>query len=159
MRVYRVAGYVKLAKLWERSKNKAIAYHNDYYRDKYKNDPAMKLCGVYIDITGQKNIKKRPKMVRLIKDCVLGRVDCIATQTRAYLAANSEEFFYLIYLLFTLNPPIHIVTEDDNYHIDTIKNEDQQAEALLKMATDYIKMNPKGYSSWRDEVLRAECDE
>ena len=98
-------------------------------------------------------------MVRLIKDCVLGRVDCIATQTRAYLAANSEEFFYLIYLLFTLNPPIHIVTEDDNYHIDTIKNEDQQAEALLKMATDYIKMNPKGYSSWRDEVLRAECDE
>lgn len=159
MMIYRVAGYVKLAKLWERSKEKAVAYHNDYYQEKYKDNSEMKLCGVYIDITGQKNIKKRPKMVRLIRDCMLGRIDCIAAQTRAYLAGNNEEFFYLIYLLFNLNPPIHIVTEDDNYHIDTIRNEDQQMEALKKMASDFIKMDPERYSAWREEIFKAEYDE
>ena len=156
---YRVAGYVKLAKLWERSKDKAIVYHNEYFREKYENDPDMQLCGVYIDITGQKNIKRRPKMVRLIKDCMAGKIDCIATQTRAYLAANNEEFFYLIYLLLNLKPPIHIVTEDDNYHIDTIRNEDRQTEALKKMAEDYILMNPNGYETWRREILLAHCEE
>ena len=29
---YKVAGYVKLAKLWERSKDTAIPYHHQYTR-------------------------------------------------------------------------------------------------------------------------------
>ena len=40
---YRVAGYVKLAKLWERSSEEAICYHHDYYRNKYENDERMQL--------------------------------------------------------------------------------------------------------------------
>lgn len=156
---YRVAGYVKLAKLWERSREQAIAYHNHYFREKYRDNPAMKLCAVYIDITGQKCIKKRPEMLRLIRDCMNGRINCIATQTSAYLAADNEEFFYLIYLLFHLNPPIHIVTEDDHFHIDTINNEEQQTEALRRAASDYIRMNPEGYSKWEKEVLTSKYSE
>ncbi len=30
-RKYKVGGYVKLAKLWERSKDAAVAYHSSYY--------------------------------------------------------------------------------------------------------------------------------
>lgn len=158
MKVYHVAGYVKLAKLWERTKNNAIAYHNKYYSDKFKDDPEMELVGVYIDITGQKNIKRRPQMVRLIRECIAGRVDCIATQTRAYLAANNEEFFYLLYLLFGLNPSIHIVTEDDNYHIDTIRDEDNQTAALKKMVSDYVQIKQEDYNAWKTEVLQADYD-
>lgn len=29
-RKYKVGGYVKLAKLWERSKDAAVAYHSSY---------------------------------------------------------------------------------------------------------------------------------
>ena len=60
---YKVGGYVKLAKLWERSKDAAVAYHSSYYAEKFKTDSDKKLVGVYIDITGNKEIYKRPEMV------------------------------------------------------------------------------------------------
>ena len=151
--VYHVAGYVKLAKLWERSAESAINYHNHYYSEKYAEDPCMELYGVYVDITGQKEIRKRRQMIQLICDCINGHVDCIATQTRAYLAANNRELFYLIRLLFDLPYAVEIVTEDEQYHIDTIKNVDNQKQALSAMAFDYIKMNPKDYEDWRKEIL------
>ena len=31
---YRVAGYVKLAKLWEKNKEVALSYHKRYYKEK-----------------------------------------------------------------------------------------------------------------------------
>ena len=36
-RRYKVGGYVKLAKLWERSKDAAVAYHSAYYAEKFKD--------------------------------------------------------------------------------------------------------------------------
>ena len=86
-RKYKVGGYVKLAKLWERAKDAAVAYHSSYYAEKFKTDSDKKLVGVYIDITGNKEIYKRPEMVHLLKDCKKGAVNLIFSQTRAYLAA------------------------------------------------------------------------
>ena len=53
---HKVGGYVKLAKLWERSKDAAVAYHSSYYAEKFRDDADKKLVGVYIDITGNKEI-------------------------------------------------------------------------------------------------------
>ena len=86
-RKYKVGGYVKLAKLWERSKDAAVAYHSSYYAEKFRDDADKRLVGVYIDITGNKEIYKRPEMVHLLKDCKKGAVNLIFSQTRAYLAA------------------------------------------------------------------------
>lgn len=60
-RKYKVGGYVKLAKLWERSKDAAVAYHSSYYAEKFRDDADKRLVGVYIDITGNKEIYKRPE--------------------------------------------------------------------------------------------------
>lgn len=57
-------------------------------------------------------------MLRLLRDCLGGEVDCIAAQTKGYLAANTKEFCYLIRLLFDSNHRIDIITEDNMYHID-----------------------------------------
>ena len=78
---YKVGGYVKLAKLWERSKDAAVAYHSSYYAEKFKTDSDKKLVGVYIDITGNKEIYKRPEMVHLLKDCKNGSINLIFSQT------------------------------------------------------------------------------
>lgn len=82
---YRVGGYVKLAKLWERKKEESIKLHEEYYKEMFKETPDMELVDVYIDITGNKNIWKRPGMLQLIKDCKNKKVNCIATQTKAYI--------------------------------------------------------------------------
>lgn len=56
-RKYKVGGYVKLAKQWERSKDAAVAYHSSYYAEKFRDDADKRLVGVYIDITGNKEIQ------------------------------------------------------------------------------------------------------
>ena len=50
-RKYKVGGYVKLAKLWERSKDVAVAYHSSYYAERFRDDVDKRLVGVYILIT------------------------------------------------------------------------------------------------------------
>lgn len=147
-KIYKVAGYVKLAKLWERTRGEAIRYHNGYYSNKFKDSPSFRLYKVYIDITGQKETYKRTEMVRLIRDCREGKIDLIATQTKAYLAANTKEFCCLLNLLFSLQYRIDIITEDDDYNINTVVNAENQREALQKMAKDFVTLYPKDYEEW-----------
>lgn len=149
---YKVAGYVKLAKLWERSRDTAIPYHRSYYAKKFSDIDGFELVDVYIDITGRKEIKNRPEMLRLLHDCRQGRVNCIAVQTRAYLAANAGEFCSLIRYLFDLATPIYIITEDAEYNINTISNEDEQREALYRMAYTFTEMNPAEYQKWVRDI-------
>lgn len=65
---YKVGGYVKLAKLWERSKDAAVAYHSSYYAEKFKTDSDKKLVGVYIDITGIR------KFINARKWCICSKI-------------------------------------------------------------------------------------
>ena len=154
-KVYSVVGYVKLAKLWERSEQSAKTYHQNYYKTKFADTPCYKLYNVYIDITGKKETYKRIEMVRLLKDCQFGYVDCIFTQTKAYLAANTREFCYLLKFLFSMEHRIDIVTEDDAYNINTIANDDNQREALIKMADDFIYLNPPDFRNWLSELTKS----
>ena len=157
MEKIKCVGYVKLAKLWERSENAAMKFHYDYYEKKIAGIKGCELVGVYIDITGKKEIFNRGEMVRLIKDCQSGKVDRIYTQTKAYLAANTKEFCYLLKFLFSLSHRIDIITEDFDYNINTVINEDEQREALLKMANDYIAMFPQEFQEWLTELGGSLC--
>ena len=149
----RVAAYVKLAKLWERSRDAASAYHRRYYQEKFADNPDMQLSDVYVDITGKKEIKNRPEMLRLLRDCTLGQIDCIATQTQGDLAANSKEFFYLIKFIFEMEPPIEIITEDIDYSFNTIANLDHQRETLLNTANKYAGLSPSSYEMWKTSIV------
>lgn len=152
MQKMRVAGYVKLAKLWEKRRANAYEYHTKYYAKKFSDHPEFELHDVYIDITGRKEIKNRPEMLRLIYDCREGQIDCIAVQTRAYLAANTGEFCCLIRYLFDMGHTIHIISEDEEYNINTIVNDDHQREALYRMAYSFTKMNGDEYRKWIDGI-------
>lgn len=151
----KAAGYVKLAKLWEKNKENAIIYHNKFYADKFSNLPNFDLIDVYIDITGKKEIFNRSEMIRLLLDIKLQRVECIYTQTKAYLAANTKEFFYLIKYLFELNENINIVTEDKDYNINTYINDDFQKEEMLKLAGHYATIYSNDYLEWKQKIESA----
>lgn len=150
-----VAGYVKLAKFWEKHKEDALSYHKKFFEDKFKNSSEFNLIDIYIDITGKKEIYHREEMVRLLSDISLQKVDCIYTQTKAYLAANVKEFFYLIKFLYELNENINIVTEDKDYNINTYINEDFQKEEMLKLAEHYTSLKPNDYLSWKNKIESA----
>lgn len=152
---FSVGGYVKLAKLWERSRDSIISYQNEYYQEKFMDDDSCDLYDVYIDITGDKHILKRPGMLRLLRDCSDGKVNLIAAQTKGYLAANTREFCYLLHFLFHLNKRVDIITEDRDFNINTVENRESQREALEKMADDYISLNPDDHSKWLSEIITA----
>ena len=152
--VYHVGGYVKLAKLWEKRSQEAIVYHKKYYKEKFCESSQYLLSEVYIDITGNKKISKRENMIRLLRDCANGKINCIAAQTKAYLAADAREFCYLIKLLFDMNDGIELITEDEDYHIDTIRNAENQKEDLYDMAESYIALNPSDFSKWYENITK-----
>lgn len=149
----KVAAYVKLAKLWERRREAAIKNQYRYYTEKFRDDDQFELVDVYIDITGQKEIPNRSAMVRLLRDCMDGRIDVIATQTKAYLAANAADFCYLVKFLFNLDPPIDLITEEEKYSIDTITNDDDQREALTGMVNKFVSMTQSEYANWLERLL------
>lgn len=153
--LYRVAGYVKLAKLWEKRRDAALRLYNDYFRQKYENVFDFELVHVYVDITGQKTISKRKKMTQLMKRCINFEVDIIDVPTKAYLAANMEEFCFLLHFLFSLDHRVDIVTEDADYHIDTLTNRENVRGALKEMATDYVSLFNERYDKWYAQLLTA----
>ena len=70
------------------------------------------------------------------------------------MAANSEEFCYLLKFLSEMPGLIELVTEDEKYHINTIMNPEQQKEALEKMADDYVKLDETKYKKWKEKILQ-----
>lgn len=155
MMALRVAGYVKLAKLWEKNRINALNLHQQYFAEIFEDDPTHELVGVYVDITGNKNIRQRSEMIRLLHDCCHRRVDIVYTQTKAYLAANTREFFYLLKFLFDLDNRIDIVTEDTDYNIDTIRDAENQTAELKNLVNRYSALNPGDYERWKAEILAA----
>lgn len=110
---------------------------------------------MYIDITGNKHVYKREQMVALLKSCMDQEIDVIITPSRAYLAPNSQEFCYLLKFLFDLPRPIDIVSDDDDYRIDTILNVENQKENLWAMAEKFIQLDPAEYEDWKKQLHAA----
>ena len=107
-----------------------------------------------------KEIYKRPEMVHLLKDCKKGAVNLIFSQTRAYLAANTCDFCFLLKYLFDLPMRVDIVTDDDDQRIDTILDVENQRQNLKELAEKYTSIRRKDYLEWRirleDEMTKAE---
>lgn len=155
LRQYKIGGYVKRAKLNLRNSDDIRSFHKSVYEEKYGSVTDGELVDVYIDITGYKETAKRPEMLRLMRDCADGKINLIVAETRGYLAANTREFCYWLNFIFCLPNRVDILTDDEQFNINTLRNEDHQREALEKMAQDYIYLNPPDHSKWLAEVVVA----
>ena len=60
-------------------------------------------------------------MVHLLQDCKKGIVNLIFSQTRAYLAANTCDFCFLLKYLFDIPMRVDVVTDDDDQRIQFIQ--------------------------------------
>ena len=55
--------------------------------------------------------------------------------------------------LFDMATPIHIITEDEEYNINTILNDDHQKEELYRMARRFTEINPDEYRKWLEGIF------
>lgn len=147
--------YVKRAKLNLRNEREIRAFHRNAIERRFGDFEDGTLVDVYIDITGYKETAKRPEMLRLMRDCADGKVNLIFAETKGYLSANTREFCYWLHFIFNLKERVDIITDDDKFNINTILNADKQREALIKMAEDYIYLNPPDHQKWLNGVVSA----
>ena len=154
-RIFRIGGYVKRAKLNLRNEREIRAFHRNAIERRFGDFEGGTLVDVYIDITGYKETAKRPEMLRLMRDCADGKVNLIFAETKGYLSANTREFCYWLHFIFNLKERVDIITDDDQFNINTILNADKQREALIKMAEDYIYLNPPDHQKWLNGVVSA----
>ena len=152
MEKYVIAGYVKLAKWWEKNRTAVTFYHQKYFEEQFAEFEEFELSEVFIDITGNKEVYRRSEMVRLLKLCLQGKINCIALQTRAYLAANLVEQFYLLNYIFDMPERVDLLSEDEDYPIDTIHDIDNQREELHKMVKSFIELEPERYERWKEHM-------
>lgn len=131
------------------------AFHRNAIERRFGDFEGGTLVDVYIDITGYKETAKRPEMLRLMRDCADGKVNLIFAETKGYLSANTREFCYWLHFIFNLKERVDIITDDDQFNINTILNADKQREALIKMAEDYIYLNPPDHQKWLNGVVSA----
>lgn len=154
-KIYRIGGYVKRAKLNLRNSEDVKAFHRGIFERRFGGFVDGTLVDVYIDITGYKETYKRPEMLRLMRDCANGKVNLIFSETKGYLAANTREFCYWLHFIFNVEQRVDIITDDSDFNINTILNEEHQREALIKMAEDYIYLNPPDHQRWLSSVVSA----
>lgn len=154
-KIYRIGGYVKRAKLNLRNSEDVKAFHRGIFERRFGGFVDGTLVDVYIDITGYKETYKRPEMLRLMRDCANGKVNLIFSETKGYLAANTKEFCYWLHFIFNVEQRVDIITDDSDFNINTILNEEHQREALIKMAEDYIYLNPPDHQRWLSSVVSA----
>ena len=62
----KIGGYVKRAKLNLRNEKDIRAFHRGIFEKRFGGLEDCELVDVYIDITGCKEISKRPEMLRLM---------------------------------------------------------------------------------------------
>lgn len=125
-RIFRIGGYVKRAKLNLRNEREIRAFHRNAIERRFGDFEDGTLVDVYIDITGYKETAKRPEMLRLMRDCADGKVNLIFAETKGYLSANTREFCYWLHFIFNLKERVDIITDDDQFNINTILNADKQ---------------------------------
>lgn len=136
-RIFRIGGYVKRAKLNLRNEREIRAFHRNAIERRFGDFEDGTLVDVYIDITGYKETVKRPEMLRLMRDCADGKVNLIFAETKGYLAANTREFCYWLHFIFNLKERVDIITDDDQFNINTILNPDEIRMKLGRSYSDY----------------------
>lgn len=149
---YRVGGYVKRAKLNLRNGKDVRAFHKLYYEDKFSGIDDCELVDVYIDITGNKEIAKRPEMIRLMRDCADGKINLIATETKAYLAANVLPTVDMLLMVFFNDGDVK------EFNVRALLDEHPEfAELEDRELFKKVTVEPGGYGiSWNE---RLDCSE
>ena len=125
----------------------------DWQREKWQSGLGSKFIH-----QGEKNAAKyADEVIVLSKDV---QKYFLETYGRAYLAANTCDFCFLLQYLFDMPMRVDVVTDDDDQRIDTILDVDNQRQSLKELAEKYTSIRRKDYLEWRirleHEMIKAE---
>lgn len=86
----RAAVYVRVSTTMD-MQDGSYEVQSEYFENLIKNDPTLEFVGIYGDHKSGRNMRKRPELQRLIKDCKAGLVDVIYCKSISRFSRNMRE--------------------------------------------------------------------
>lgn len=86
----RAAVYVRVSTAMD-MQDGSYEVQSEYFENLIKNDPTLEFVGVYGDHKSGRNMRKRPELQRLLKDCKAGLVDVIYCKSISRFSRNMRE--------------------------------------------------------------------
>ena len=89
----------------------------NYYEDMVARNPNWELVDIYADegISGT-SLDHRDEFVRLIDDCMAGKIDLIVTKSVSRFARNTEDCLHYVKMLTNKKPPTGILFEAEGIY-------------------------------------------
>ncbi|MDR0748861.1 MAG: recombinase family protein [Tannerellaceae bacterium] len=109
----RVAAYVRVS-TDSTGQEGSLILQKEYYENYIKNNPEYEFVGIYEDdgITAT-SVEKRKGFLKMIEDCLVGKIDLILTKSISRFARNTGDLLHYVNILNALNPPVEIYFETD----------------------------------------------
>lgn len=128
-RTLRVAVYARVS---TDSPNQTSSYElqKNYYTDLIDRNPNWELVEVYADegISGT-SLQHRDSFLRMIDDCIAGKIDLIITKSVSRFARNILDGIGYVRKLSALNPPVGVFFETEN--INSLNKDSEMALAFM----------------------------
>ena len=139
----RVAAYVRVSTDDEEQLN-SFTSQKQYYQEKISQSKEWILVGIYADegITGTKT-KKRDDFLRMINDCMNGKIDIILTKSISRFSRNLVDTIQYVRMLKSKG--VTVIFEKENINTSTMESEMQLAllSTLAQNEVESLSANVK----------------
>ena len=100
----------------------------------------------YLDICHQSDITQRPQMLRLLRNCMDGKVDLVVMDYPERVAENMKELIFILYL--EKPPEISILN-----CLSTGVSESKK-KSILRATEQIVSKQKVNYTHWKNRILR-----
>ena len=112
----RVAVYARVS-TDDPNQTSSYILQKSYYEDMVSRNPNWELVDIYADegISGT-SLNHRDEFIRLIKDCMAGKIDLIVTKSVSRFARNTEDCIHYVKQLANKRPPTGVLFEEQGIY-------------------------------------------
>lgn len=119
------------------------------FRGRFAEAGETETASYYLDICHQSDISQRPQLVRLLRNCVDGKVDIVVMDYPQRVANNMMELIFLLYFLLHVEKPPEIsILNCLSTEISKCKK-----ESILQVTERIVSNQKADYTHWEDRIL------
>ena len=104
----------------------------------------------YLDICHQSDITQRPQMLRLLRNCMDGKVDLVVMDYPERVAENMMELIFLLYFLLHLDRPPEIAI----LNCLSMGVSNSKKKSILRATEQIVSKQKVNYTHWKNRILR-----
>ena len=119
------------------------------FRGRFAEAGETETASYYLDICHQSDISQRPQLVRLLRNCVDGKVDIVVMDYPQRVANNMMELIFLLYFLLHVEKPPEIsILNCLSTEVSKCKK-----ESILRVTEQIVSNQKVDYTHWENRIL------